>query len=73
VEQLAKFVKRYRQLAWKNNRYSDKIAEKGILLKVHDDASHLGSSDIGQENYNNCEVYGFLDYLVYEASNDCKY
>jgi hypothetical protein len=48
VEQLGKFVKRYRQLAWANNRYSEKIAEKGILLKVHDDASHLGTSDIGQ-------------------------
>ncbi len=43
------------------------------MLKVYDDASHMGTSDIGQENFNNCEVYGFLDYLVYEASNDCKY
>ncbi len=58
---------------WVNNRFSDKIADKGIMLKVYDDASHLGTSDVGQENFNNCEVYGFLDYLVYDASNDCKY
>ncbi len=71
--QLAKFVRRFRQLAWVNNRFSDKIAEKGIMMKVYDDASHLGTGDVSQENFNNSEIYGFLDYLVYEASNDCKY
>ena len=43
------------------------------MIKVHDGASHLGSSNVMEENYNNCEIYGFLEYLVDEGSNDCKY
>lgn len=46
MSQLAKFVKRFRTRVLTNNRYSDKIAEKGIILKVYDDASHLGTSNV---------------------------
>lgn len=42
-----KFVKRFRSIACVNNRFSDKIADKGILMKIYDDASHLGTSNIG--------------------------
>ena len=62
---MAKFVKRFRTKALQNNRFSEKIAHKGILLKVYDEASHLGTSNVSDENFNNCEIYGFLDYLVY--------
>lgn len=46
VSQLAKFVKRFRTKAIQNNRFSSNIAQKGILLKVYDEASHLGTSNV---------------------------
>jgi hypothetical protein len=31
-----------------SNRFASNIGEKGILLKVYDDASHLGTSDVSE-------------------------
>jgi hypothetical protein len=54
VEQLAKFVLRFRSIVKENNRFDSKIADKGIMLKVYDEASHLGTADVSEENYNRC-------------------
>ncbi len=45
IKQLIKFITRYRQRVKINNRYKN-IVDKGILLKIEENSSHLGTADV---------------------------
>lgn len=47
--------------------------DKGILLKIEDNSSHLGTVDVAEENYNQAEIYAMIDFIIEDVSYDCKY
>lgn len=51
----------------------EEVGDKGLMVSIHSEASHTGDADGKERARNECEVFGYLDYILLEANKDLTY